>query len=499
MSIEFPWYNLPVGPQGPTGATGPPGNTGPQGFQGSAGPTGLQGSMGFQGFQGSQGPQGVIGPIGNPGPTGPQGIPGEVAEKGETGPTGPTGNTGFQGSTGPTGPTGITGSQGFQGSTGLQGNAGVQGSTGPQGPTGATGPFGLASGDLSGAYPGPIQVIGIRGIPIIPAGLTEGSLLQQFAGLWGFTSAPTAEYAPIWTASNGWQPQPIVNSIQAGAGISVSANTGQGIVIAATGAPPNGPAGGDLGNTYPDPSVLGLFGYPMDWTTHPFDNGSILTWNESGKWQTTPAPVAGGSVLFYNPSNAPSPPLDTWVPVALAGDITQTDWPTGLNTPVHYQVRGLFGTPLSAPSGIQGQVFMNNGAGQMAPTVIGGWDTQITYPTGNMPISGSGAWFAVLQANIDQAGIWLIEITACIEASTAGSIEMAGSYDQFSFVQSGNGAGAFSSYNTPGAAMMMHARYTAQVFAPTPVFMGFWNNLSNCIAVRNNNSSTSAIVCTKIG
>jgi Collagen triple helix repeat (20 copies) len=311
MSIEFPWYNLPVGPQGPTGATGPPGNTGPQGFQGSAGPTGLQGPMGFQGFQGSQGSQGVIGPQGIAGPTGPQGIPGEVAEKGETGPTGPTGNTGFQGSTGPTGPTGITGSQGFQGSTGLQGNAGPQGSTGSQGPTGATGPFGIASGDLSGTYPGPMQVVGIGGIPMSFSGLGNGNVIQFMNGGWQLTPAiATPSNALVWTGGTGWIPQPIVNSIQAGTGITVSANTGQGIIISATGGgTPSGPAGGDLGNNYPDPAVLGLIGYPLDWVTHPLGAGSILDFEVStptDKWRTTAPPTAVNQTLIWNGSS--------WVP-----------------------------------------------------------------------------------------------------------------------------------------------------------------------------------------
>jgi hypothetical protein len=234
MSIEFPWYNIPIGPTGPTGPTGP---AGPQGIQGNPGSTGDIGPTGVAGPMGPTGPTGpsgggTIGPTGPAGPTGPQGIPGQDAEQGATGPTGPEGPIGpqgIQGNVGPTGPTGATGTQGIPGSNG------ATGPTGPTGATGATGPFGTASGDLSGIYPGPIEVIGIQN-QVIGGSPGNGSFIQWLSGAPNFTPGVGAfGQVPVWTSVTGWTPTAIVNSIQAGTGIAVSANTGAGIVISTTG------------------------------------------------------------------------------------------------------------------------------------------------------------------------------------------------------------------------------------------------------------------------
>jgi hypothetical protein len=312
MSIEFPFYNLPIGPQGPTGATGPPGQIGQQGNQGSSGPQGPQGPIGFQGFQGSQGNAGnpgTQGPQGNTGSQGPQGIQGQDGNI--VGPQGPQGVQGPQGITG-------AGFQGPQGNTGSQGPQGFVGGAGPQGiPGPSTGP---ASGDLSGTYPGP-TVVGIQGNTVDKLDGSGGAVMYSTGARWtsqvpsgdvqGTTpgtwrvgringslvqNVPPVDGQPlVWSAAfSNYQPQPIVNSIQAGAGITVSAATGQGIVISNTGGAPTGPAGGGLAGTYPNPIVRNLSNMTgstflingntravndvITWGPDP-DNGNANTWN----------------------------------------------------------------------------------------------------------------------------------------------------------------------------------------------------------------------------
>jgi len=83
--------------QGAQGIQGIQGVQGPQGLQGIQGDTGPVGDTGPQGPQGDIGPQGVQGPVGDTGPQGPQG------------PVGPQGDIGPIGDTGPTGPGVVAG------------------------------------------------------------------------------------------------------------------------------------------------------------------------------------------------------------------------------------------------------------------------------------------------------------------------------------------------------------------------------------------------------
>jgi len=223
-----------TGPQGPAGSTGQTGATGPQG---PAGATGLTGATGPQGPQGATGPQGPAGPIGLTGATGPQG---PVGSTGQTGATGPQGPIGLTGATGPQGPAGPTGQNGATGATGPQGPIGLTGASGPQGPAGPTGQNGAT---------GPQGPQGPQG----PAG--------------------------TYTAGTGI----IIN------GSTLSVNAAQ--------IPASGAAGGDLGGSYPNPSVQKVKGKSIDFGGYIPDviytlkyfgsEGVLLSYDYGSEWYTT--------------------------------------------------------------------------------------------------------------------------------------------------------------------------------------------------------------------
>ena len=107
----------------------------------------------------------------------------------------PTGNQGSQGPTGPIGPQGPA-----NGPTGPQG---------PQGPQGVQGPIsGNANGDVTGPYSGLLTVLGLRGNPlsVVP---------------------PQNLYALVFNNANStWTPSPVVNALLAGNGITLAGNFG---------------------------------------------------------------------------------------------------------------------------------------------------------------------------------------------------------------------------------------------------------------------------------
>jgi hypothetical protein len=258
------YISTALGPQGAQGATGPGGGaTGPQGAQGAQGPQGFQGSTGT----GNTGPQGPVGIAGAQGVQGPQGATGAGVQGpiGAQGPQGVVGGTGPQGSVG----AGVQGPVGGTGPQGPVGSVGPQGSTGPQGATGAISNPMTTTGDMITASSG--------GTPIrIPAntGSQTMALIEN----------PAPGQVPSWGT--------YVSQITAGAGISVSSNTG---AVTVSNTSPVGAAGGCLSGTYPNPVVRSLADAPgttfrtingnprvvgnaLVWAQDP-DFGSTFTWN----------------------------------------------------------------------------------------------------------------------------------------------------------------------------------------------------------------------------
>ena len=155
--------------------------------------------------------------------------------------------------------------------------------------------FPPSSGDVSGVYPN-LTVVGIQSNPVDPAAPAAGETLAWDGAKWTPTPAGgdvSGAYPSL--AVVGLNGVPIdLNAPANGDALlyNALANQWQHAPIVFGGGPPVGPAGGDLGGLYPNPTVVGLQGNPVS-NAAP-TTGAALVW-DGAQW----APSTGGLTGSY--------------------------------------------------------------------------------------------------------------------------------------------------------------------------------------------------------
>jgi len=147
---------------------------------------------------------------------------------------------------------------------------------------------GTASGDISGPYPGPIIVTGLNNVPINTLSpLSNGNFLKYNGSQW----VPGVGTTPEGGASGdlgGTYPSPTVEGLKGIPFVGTPSNNqilvyktamgGQWVYETPSGGSPTGTASGDLTGTYPGPTVDGIRGVSVSAGSATPTTGEILVY-----------------------------------------------------------------------------------------------------------------------------------------------------------------------------------------------------------------------------